>query len=477
MLHRLAHRARLHDGLLLTAVIAVAVILGTASQGVAQFTGGFGGQGGFGGGFGGQGGFPGGIAIDANGVVSAKTNTSGSARLLKQRAEAFQSEHLNRDVTAPSELRKVSLNRLEKACATFADRNESAPADMQFLAGLQRIDFVFVYPETGDLVIAGPAGGFAPDSTGRMAGIESGRPVLRLDDLLVALRTVKSAGLIGCSIDPTQEGLAAFSNFVRRNSSPASPATIARRFQGMAAALGAQNVTVQGVAPDSHFARVLVEADYLMKMISIGRLRIPVRGFRSHLSMIPVGGNTMQRWWFTPLYEPFQKTPDGNAFAFSGQRVQLMSQDEQISANGQRTQTAFKRVSTEAFASQFTEKYEQVAAVAPVFAELQNLIDLAVLAALIQKEDLATKAGWQMSLFLDAKRTTVAQGQVPKTVDSSFNTRNAGRVVIGLVAGGVTIDARSLLNSTPLIESTDRLLTGPAAASQPTAERTHWWWD
>lgn len=477
MLHRLAHRARLHDGLLLTAVIAVAVILGTASQGVAQFTGGFGGQGGFGGGFGGQGGFPGGIAIDANGVVSAKTNTSGSARLLKQRAEAFQSEHLNRDVTAPSELRKVSLNRLEKACATFADRNESAPADMQFLAGLQRIDFVFVYPATGDLVIAGPAGGFAPDSTGRMAGIDSGRPVLRLDDLLVALRTVKSAALIGCSIDPTQEGLAAFSNFVRRNSSPASPATIARRFQGMAAALGGQNVTVQGVAPDSHFARVLVEADYLMKMISIGRLRIPVRGFRSHLSMIPVGGNTMQRWWFTPLYEPFQKTPDGNAFAFSGQRVQLMSQDEQISANGQRTQTAFKRVSTEAFASQFTEKYEQVAAVAPVFAELQNLIDLAVLAALIQKEDLATKAGWQMSLFLDAKRTTVAQGQVPKTVDSSFNTRNAGRVVIGLVAGGVTIDARSLLNSTPLIESTDRLLTGPAAASQPTAERTHWWWD
>ena len=477
MLHRLAHQARLHDGLLLTAVIAVAVILGTASQGVAQFTGGFGGQGGFGGGFGGQGGFPGGIAIDANGVLSAKTNTSGSARLLKQRAEAFQSEHLNRDVTAPSELRKVSLNRLEKACATFADRNESAPADMQFLAGLQRIDFVFVYPATGDLVIAGPAGGFAPDSTGRMAGIESGRPVLRLDDLLVALRTVKSAGLIGCSIDPTQEGLAAFSNFVRRNSSPASPATIARRFQGMAAALGAQNVTVQGVAPDSHFARVLVEADYLMKMISIGRLRIPVRGFRSHLSMIPVGGNTMQRWWFTPLYEPFQKTPDGNAFAFSGQRVQLMSQDEQISANGQRTQTAFKRVSTEAFASQFTEKYEQVAAVAPVFAELQNLIDLAVLAALIQKEDLATKAGWQMSLFLDAKRTTVAQGQVPKTVDSSFNTRNAGRVVIGLVAGGVTIDARSLLNSTPLIESTDRLLTGPAADSQPTAERTHWWWD
>ena len=471
--HRTSPRGRLH----FPAIVVVSLLLGNVSQSVAQFAGGFGGQGGGGGGFGGQGGFPGGIAIDANGIVSANTKTSGSTRLSKQRAEAFQSEHLNRDVTATSVLRKVSLNRLEEACTTLADQNQAAPADMQFLAGLQRIDFVFMYPETGDLVIAGPAGSFGPDNTGRMIGTESGRPVLRLDDLLVTLRTVKSAGLIGCSIDPTQEGLAAFSNFIRQNSSPASTATIARRFQGMAAALGAQNVSVQGVAPDSHFARTLVEADYLMKMISIGRMQIPVRGFRSHLSMIPVGGNTMQRWWFTPLYDPFQKTPDGNAFAFSGQRVQLMSQDEQISASGQRTQTAFKRVSTEAFASQFTEKYEQVAAVTPVFAELQNLIDLAVLAALIQKEDLATKAGWQMSLFLDAKRATVAQGRVPKTVDSSFNTRNAGRVIIGLVAGGVTIDARSLLNSTPLVESTDRLLTGPAAASQPAAEHTHWWWD
>jgi len=458
----------------LVTAIVLAALLTIGSPAEAQFAGGFGGQGG---GFGGQGGFPGGIAIDAQGVVSAQFKTATSARLAKQRAEAFQSEHLNGDITRPAELRKVSLPRLEQACREFIERDEPASVDMQYLAGLQRIDFVFLYPETGDLVIAGPASGFGPDQSGRMIGTESGRPVLRLDDLLVALRTVRSANLIGCSIDPTQAGLAAFGNFVRRNSSPASAAVIARRFQGMAAALGSQNVTVQGVAPDSHFARALVEADYLMKMISIGRQRVPVRGFRSHLSMIPVGGNTLQRWWFTPLYDPFQKTPDGNAYAFSGQRVQLMSQDEQVSASGQRSETAFQRVSTEAFARQFTEKYEDVAAAVPVFAELQNLTDLAVLAALIQKEKLDEKAQWDMSLFRDPQQTSVAQGHVPKTVETSFNTRRAGQVIIGLVAGGVTIDAKSLLNSTPLTESTDRLLTGPAAASKPSADQSSWWWD
>ncbi len=476
MLRDLLHRFKPSVFELVSPIVALTSLLTFCSPAEAQFAGGFGGQGGFGG-FGNQGGFPGGIAIDASGVVSSQFKTAGSARLTKQRAEAFQSEHLNDDIAKPSELRKVSLNRLEHACQNIIDQDEPAPVDIQFLAGLQRIDFVFLYPETGDLVIAGPAGGFGPDNSGRMVGPESGRPVLRLDDLLVALRTVKSAGLIGCTIDPTQAGLAAFSDFVRRNSSPATAAVIARRFRGMASALGSQNVTVQGVAPDSHFARVLVEADYLMKMISIGRQRIPVRGFRSHLSMIPVGGNTLQRWWFTPLYDPFQKTTDSNAYAFSGQRVQLMSQDEQVSAGGQRSETAFKRVSTEAFARQFTEKYEAVAVAAPVFAELQNLIDLAVLAALIQKEKLAEKVQWEMSLFQDPQRASVAQGRVPKTVETSFNTRRAGQVIIGLVAGGVSIQPHDLLKASPLATSTDRVLIQYSETSAPAADQTRWWWD
>ncbi len=472
-LHRFVEKCHSH----LLACLTFALLLGFSTNAPAQFAGGFGGQGGFGGGFGNQGGFPGGIAIDANGVVSANFKSTSAARLSKQRAESFQSEHLNVDVAAASELRKVSLTRLEEACASFAGKKQPPPVEMQYLAGLQRIDFVFLYPETGDLVIAGPAGGFAPDASGNMVSAESGRPVLRLDDLLVALRTTNSTDLIGCSIDPTQAGLAAFSNFVRTNSSAATPATIARRFQGMAAALGPQNVSVFGVASDSHFARVLVEADYQMKLISIGLQRLPVRGFRSHLSMVPVGGNTLQRWWFTPLYDPFQKTPDGTAYAFAGQRVQLMSQDEQVSATGERSETAFKRVSTEAFARQFTEKYEDVASVAPVFAELQNLMDLAVLAALIRKEKLDEKVGWKMQLFLDAERASVAQGRVPKTVTSTFNTRNAGRVIIGLVAGGVSIRARTLLRPETITETTNRTLTGPAAASKPADDLNRWWWD
>ena len=54
-----------------------------------------------------------------------------------------------------------------------------APLDIQYLGGLQRIDYLFVLPDTKDIVIAGPAEGFANDAVGRAVGITTGRPPLR----------------------------------------------------------------------------------------------------------------------------------------------------------------------------------------------------------------------------------------------------------------------------------------------------------
>ena len=40
------------------------------------------------------------------------------------------------------------------------------------LAGLTRLEYVFCMPDTKDIVIAGPAEGWAPDSSGRIRGIQ-----------------------------------------------------------------------------------------------------------------------------------------------------------------------------------------------------------------------------------------------------------------------------------------------------------------
>ena len=91
---------------------------------------------------------------------------------------------------------------------------------MKNLAGLTRVEYVFCYPDTGDIVIAGPAEAWAAAPSGRMQGVVTGRPVIELQDLIVALRAFPAGGntkkgpFIKCSIDPTAEGLARMQQFL-----------------------------------------------------------------------------------------------------------------------------------------------------------------------------------------------------------------------------------------------------------------------
>ena len=271
----------------------------------------------------GGGGGASGITVDAEGVVRAVFVKDKSGKLASQRKQAQAENSQPSEESVYSPLRKISLVRLEAACKKYSDEKSDVTPTMQFLAGLQRIEYVFVLPESNDLVIAGPAEGYVhTDASKRTVGVTTGRPPLRLDDLLVALRSVQRAGSLGCSIDPREEGLARFNQYVSDNNFPASLEETTARYPEMAKALGMQNVRIWGVPAESHFAKTLVEADYRMKLISLGLERTAVKSLRSHLSMIPAGGNSTQRWWFAPLYDPFVKSvKTAMAFQFAGPRL------------------------------------------------------------------------------------------------------------------------------------------------------------
>lgn len=444
------------------------------------FGGGGGGQGGQGGGQGGGIQAAGGITIDGDGVLSAPKSKVISPDVARKRMQAMAKEYLSEDVARSSNLRKVSLVRLERAIADVMEKKESPSAEMQYLAGLQRIDFVFVFPETNDLVIAGPAGPFAPDPTGRVISLSSGRAVLRLDDLMIALRTAAKTSQWGCSIDVVAERLAEMQKFLKQNSGAGTANAAQQKFQQMQKILGNHDVTVTGIPNDTHFAQVLVEADYRMKLIAIGLEDPHVPGLKSHFALIQPGGNTLERWWFTPLYDAFQTSGDGLAFEFTGQRCQLLTQGEQADAAGRRSDAAFTRQSTQVFAKQFTEKFPELAKQMPVFSELQNLFDLAVLTALIKREGLAQKANWEPNLFLDDQRAPVLRGPVPKHTKTVLNMKMSNRgVAIALLSGGVVIDSQQILQkSAASIQTSAEVGSRRVKESPPmNLEDKRWWWD
>lgn len=423
-----------------------------------------------------------GIKVDAQGVVSFALANDSAGVLDKKRREAAAKKNAAGDSSKRSDQRLVSLVKLEQRIDECLTGGKPIPDEVFYLAGLQRIDHVFVFPDDKDLVIAGPAEGFVPDAVGRMIGVESGRPALRLDDLAVALRTLVKSREVGCSIDPVPERLAALQKFVQAGG-PSNVAAVEARFKQMDDILGLQDVSVDGVPAETHFALSLIEADYRMKRISIGLENPGVKGLKSHLAMIGAGGNTIQRWWFVPLYDAIYRSDDGLAYQFEGQRAQLLSQEEMSDAQGNRSAAATTRLSTQAFAKQFTEKYPELADRSPIFAELQSLIDLAVLAALIQKERLDQQVDWKMTTLLDEQRLVVPTYPTPKQIASMVNFKRAGNNIVGLVGGGVTIRPQQVLSkvtapaSSPGSKAPRLNATRTSAASAKRNDSHPWWWD
>ena len=286
-----------------------------------------------------------GISIDAEGTLDARLFKQFDRKLLVERLAAAKAAKQG-DMWAAAKLRKVSLVRLEKALAAEIAAGRQPDEAMRNLAGLTRVQYVFCFPakegQPGDVVIAGPAEPWALDPAGRAVGLVSGRPVLRLDDLAVALRAFppdkQERPFLGCSIDPPPEGLARLVEFQRtiprqiRNEERAA-ATIAIA-KGTSEALGNAQIRVFGISPRTHFAHVLVEADYRMKRIGIGAETPPVKmtTFLGALSSAPQG--TLQRWWFTPDYKCVRLAPDKLAAELVGQGVQLQAEDKLIGEDG-----------------------------------------------------------------------------------------------------------------------------------------------
>jgi hypothetical protein len=99
-------------------------------------------------------------------------------------------------------------------------------------------------------------------------------------------------------------------------------------------------------------------------------------------------------------------------------------------------------------------------------------MDLAVVAALVTKENLAGRAGCDLSLLLDEKRVAVAEYQVPRMIDSRASLIRKGRDWIVSISGGVEVDSWSVLNR---VEVSGELAKTRAQAAP--AEGNRWWWD
>ncbi len=414
----------------------------------------------------------GGVSVNADGVLATAT-LDDQGKLARLSAQALQ--HVPGDLAEFADLRKISLRRLQAAIEEALKHDRPLPDEIKYLAGLQQIRYIFVYPEQNDIVLAGPGEGWKVDEKGNVVGVSTGRPVMLLDDLLVALQTARQSarGGISCSIDPTAAGLTRLRQHVSTLRTIGNPRATAA---GIEQVLGPQQISVHGVPAGSHFARVLVASDYRMKRLAMNFEPAPIAGLPSFLTMFAAAGrgmaNMLPRWWLEPDYQPLLRDADGLAWELRGGSVKAMTEEDFLTATGNRQHTGKASPTAQRWADNMTAKYTELAVADPIFGELRNCMELAVVGALLTKERLADKAGLQLSTLLDPAEVETEQFPAPKQVDSQASLMKKGRNWVITASGGVLIEPWALIDK---VEKSDRL--APVRNGAGGADPDTWWWN
>lgn len=433
--------------------------------------------------------FPSGVLVDINGLMRRlqrrEMAESGAAlaRAKKLAAEAPQAPAGSPRRNSP--LRMVSLPRLEKHLVHELAAGHALDEAVLVLAGLARVEYVLIYPESGEVILAGPAGDWRNDACGRLVSTATGRPVVRLDDLATVLREVAlDGGAFGCSIVPRRSGLASAQEYANETGkSPIKPKDRDGWLEGLRSRLGRQDIEFYGLSTASHAARVLIEADYHMKLVGIdlaeGTPAVP-----SYIDLVEKSGKPpasldVLRWWFTLNYDAIVASDDELAFQLKGPAVQVLSESELLAADGRRIHTGQSEPLNREFARSFTADFAALSAKYPVYAELANVFDLAVAAAVIRNAKALDKVNWQLGCLGDDEVMPIPRTFVPREVDTVATCRVLDkRRIVAVVSGGVRVDPDATIDELGFSEDGQGRVAEVRAAAQPhEAANAAWWWD
>jgi hypothetical protein len=219
-------------------------------------------------------------------------------------------------------------------------------------------------------------------------------------------------------------------------------------------------------------------------LVGIG-LEEGVPGVASYLSTVQLDKNgnpppmNVLRWWFTLNYDAIAATDRRDAFELRGPGVKVLSENEMLTETGERVHTGDSDELTKRFAQSFTSHFDELSVKYPIYAELRNVFDLSLVAAIIHSHDLPSQVGWHLTHFGPGGEYQPLLGHAPTEVESVLNRRIiGGKHVVAVVSGGVRADARGLTQRDAVKSDEAGSILGQRQAGAPqNLPRNAWWWD
>lgn len=412
----------------------------------------------------------GGVAIDAESVLSRAGQRIDSATA-KEISNSLRGADTNIDRV--SKLRMVSLKSLDREIKSCIKEGKQIPVEVQFMAGLQRVEFLIVDAENNDLILAGPGEGLTTDAFGNVVGAKSGTPAIHLEDFLTAMRSAdeaRSGQGISVSMNPTPEGVRNLQAYYDKfQFSP-------QRVEQIQQAMGEHTIALTGVPKDSRYSQVLVAADHRMKRLAMGLDQSNARNMPSILEMAEKSGASRMRgaprMWMECNYQPVATDEAETIYELRGQGIKTLTENAMFNQEGQAKVVKKQNKFAEKWADNLTKRFEEVSQAEPVFRDLRNLMDLSVISAIISKNRMLDKMGLEIDA-ITGDAVQMPSRPVPSSVPTACSFVNIKGNYVVTASGGVQVDSWAVAGNTEI----DTELVKKSAVALAAKDGDSWWWN
>ena len=154
--------------------------------------------------------------------------------------------------------------------------------------------------------------------------------------------------------------------------------------------------------------------------------------------------------------------------------MQLQSEDKVIGPDGSLLNSAAQpNKASDLFTKSFTDKYEEIAAADPVYAQMRNQIDMLVAAAFLQREDAYATTNWPAEVL---QTLPIAKHPTPKQAPCAANSLWKGNRLLTPAGGGVSIQPHLAFDKDRETADDGSAAKARAAAVKKVADDV-WWWD
>lgn len=339
----------------------------------------------------------------------------------------------------------LSLRVLRAVVSSALADGSPIPEECRTLAGIGLLEgYVIQYGEEEDVILV---------------GLRSGsRPSLRLDDLIVNMRCARQPlNHPYCSLDPLPEHTRALQALLAGSKGTGSLSGGGDFIGRLEAAVGPQEVVIEGVPRNSRHAHVMVDADYHMKKVCQGHVSLPGvtsyldRSLRAAEGSLVIAADPdasamrMARFWFDVASDcpTFQESK--GAVWIAGCRVVVRTEKQHATPAGELYDAAEDDPLGTAFAGDLSQTFDSATEMVPPYADLENLYRLRALLLAMRLRGSLSAIGSHFGSYLSAYRFEDEKPMDP-TLPGLVNWK-AANGTCSFVCGGVgmnmTVDADS----------------------------------